>query len=98
MPGRAGGLRLARAGERLRALLRVAREQQAFINVDMESYDKKCLTLHIFKSILGEEEFRDFSNVGIVIQCYLRDAERDLHDLRDWALQPPMPNFGEMWP
>jgi RHH-type proline utilization regulon transcriptional repressor/proline dehydrogenase/delta 1-pyrroline-5-carboxylate dehydrogenase len=82
---------LDRAGERLRGLLRVAREQQAFINVDMESYDKKDLTLHIFKSVLSEEEFRDDSNVGIVIQCYLRDSERDLHELRDWAVERGAP-------
>lgn len=76
---------LARVGDRLRQLLRIAREQGAFINVDMESYEKKDLTLHIFKTILSEDEFRDVSHVGIVIQCYLRDAERDLHALRDWA-------------
>jgi RHH-type proline utilization regulon transcriptional repressor/proline dehydrogenase/delta 1-pyrroline-5-carboxylate dehydrogenase len=74
-----------RAGARLRELLRVARVQGAFINVDMESYEKKDLTLHVFKQILSEPEFRDVSDVGIVVQCYLRDAERDLIDLRDWA-------------
>ena len=74
-----------RAGTRLRQLLRVARQQGAFINVDMESYDKKDLTLQIFKTILMEDEFRDFGDVGIVIQCYLRDALHDLRELRDWA-------------
>ncbi|MEQ8785951.1 MAG: L-glutamate gamma-semialdehyde dehydrogenase [Pirellulaceae bacterium] len=76
---------LERAGARLRELLRVARRQQAFINVDMESYDKKDLTLAIFKQVLMEDEFRDVGDVGVVIQCYLRDAEQDLRDLRDWA-------------
>lgn len=76
---------LARVGQRLRELLRLARQQHAFINVDMESYEKKDLTLRIFKTILSEDEFRDLRDVGIVIQCYLRDAERDLHALRDWA-------------
>lgn len=74
-----------RVSERLRELLRKAAENQAFINVDMESYDKKDITLHIFKQVLEEEEFRHTGDVGIVIQCYLRDAERDLIDLRDWA-------------
>ncbi len=79
----AGALR--RAGGRFRELLRVAKEHQAFINVDMESYDKKNLTLEIFKSILMEEEFRDCSDVGIVIQCYLQSAPRDLQSLLQWA-------------
>ena len=58
---------------------------RAFINVDMESYDTKDLTLAIFQQVLMEDEFRDWTDVGIVIQCYLRDAERDLVALRDWA-------------
>ncbi len=75
----------ARVSERLRALFRAARKQGAFINIDMESYEKKDLTLHIFRTVLEEEEFRNFGDCGIVIQCYLRDAERDLRSLRDWA-------------
>ena len=54
--------------------------RKAFINVDMESYEKKDLTLHIFRTVLSEPEFRDVRDVGIVIQCYLRDADRDLVD------------------
>ena len=76
---------LTRAGERLRDLLRVAKEQKAFINVDMESYDKKDLTLRIFKEVLQEDEFRDIGDVGIVIQCYLQDAAADLEGLVEWA-------------
>ena len=74
-----------RAGSRLRELFRAARSLRAFINVDMESYDKKNLTLHIFKTVLGEPEFRDWTDVGIVIQCYLENAYADLKDLRNWA-------------
>ncbi len=82
---------LARAGSRLRTLLRAAQRHRAFVHVDMESYVAKDLTLHIFKSVLAEEEFRRSANVGIVIQCYLRDAHRDLVGLRDWAGQRGTP-------
>jgi RHH-type proline utilization regulon transcriptional repressor/proline dehydrogenase/delta 1-pyrroline-5-carboxylate dehydrogenase len=78
---------LQRAGQRLRELLRVARQHNAFINVDMESYDKKDLTLGIFKEVLMEDEFRDVGDVGIVIQCYLRDSGRDLQELVEWSKQ-----------
>jgi RHH-type proline utilization regulon transcriptional repressor/proline dehydrogenase/delta 1-pyrroline-5-carboxylate dehydrogenase len=80
-----------RAGDRLRRLLRVARQHDAFVNVDMESYATKHLTLEIFRRILMEDEFRDVGDVGIVIQCYLRDAQRDLVALRDWAVQRGKP-------
>lgn len=82
---------LRRCGGRLRELLRVARNHGAFINVDMESYDKKDLTLRIFQHVLEEPEFRDFTDAGIVIQCYLRDAARDLRHLRDWAARRGAP-------
>jgi RHH-type proline utilization regulon transcriptional repressor/proline dehydrogenase/delta 1-pyrroline-5-carboxylate dehydrogenase len=82
---------LRRCGDRLQELLRVARREGAFINVDMESYEKKDLTLRIFQHVLDEPEFRDFADAGIVIQCYLLDAARDLRELRDWAMRRGAP-------
>lgn len=79
------------AGERLRQLLRVAREQQAFINVDMESYEKKNLSLALFQQILSEQEFREVANVGIVLQCYLRDTATDVQQLAAWSRQRGTP-------
>ncbi len=76
---------LDRVGTRLREILRVAQRHKAFINIDMESYEKKDLTLHIVRSILSEAEFRARDDVGIVIQCYLCDSAADLLALRDWA-------------
>jgi RHH-type proline utilization regulon transcriptional repressor/proline dehydrogenase/delta 1-pyrroline-5-carboxylate dehydrogenase len=80
-----------RVARRLRELLRTAREHRAFVNVDMESYHYKDLTLHVFKQVLMEDEFRDSADVGIVVQCYLRDARRDLISLRDWAIERGTP-------
>ena len=82
---------LDRAGSKLRELLRVARRNRAFLNVDMESYEKKELTLHIFQRILEEPEFREFADVGVVIQCYLRDSSRDLMRLLDWSRKRATP-------
>ena len=80
-----------RVGSRLRELFRTAQRLGAFINVDMESYDKKSLTLHIFRTILAEPEFRDWPDVGIVLQCYLRETMQDLIELRDWARERGTP-------
>ena len=74
-----------RAGRRLRTLLRAARKARAFVNVDMESYKVKDLTLAIFRQILLEDEFRGTPHVGIVIQAYLKDSEADLRTLAEWA-------------
>ena len=70
---------------RLRPILRAAREHGAYVHVDMEQYAFKDLTLDIFETVLMEAEFRDFADVGIVIQAYLTDAESDLQRLLKWS-------------
>lgn len=71
-------------GARLRPLLRLARRAGAFVNVDMESTQYRRLTLDLFKSVMMEDEFRDWTDVGIVVQAYLTDGERDLEELLEW--------------
>ena len=77
--------------KRLRTILRRAQKKMAYVHIDMEQYAYKDLTLHIFKEILMEDEFRDFADVGIVIQAYLRDAESDLMKLRQWVAERGTP-------
>jgi len=77
--------------ERLRPILRRAREIGAFINFDMESYGLKDLTLSLFRSILEEDEFREQPAIGIALQAYLRDCERDLRELITWARKARRP-------
>ncbi|CAN5141720.1 L-glutamate gamma-semialdehyde dehydrogenase [soil metagenome] len=76
---------IAHLGPRLRPILRRAQQLGAFVNFDMESYAHKHSTLELFKTLFMEEEFRTWPHAGIVIQAYLRDAERDLRDLIEWA-------------
>src|SRR5882724_3159109 len=70
---------------KLPPILRRARELGAFVNFDMESYAHKNTTLALFKTLFVEPEFLSWPHVGIVIQAYLRDAEKDLRDLTEWA-------------
>jgi RHH-type proline utilization regulon transcriptional repressor/proline dehydrogenase/delta 1-pyrroline-5-carboxylate dehydrogenase len=70
---------------RLRPILRLARENGAFVNFDMEQYAFKDATLRIFRDVLTEPEFRDWPHVGIAIQAYLRDTADDLTHLLHWA-------------
>ena len=76
---------IAHLAPKLRPILRRARELRAFINFDMESYAHKNTTLDLFKKICTEAEFNDWPHAGIVIQTYLRDAEKDLRDLIEWG-------------
>jgi len=72
-------------GKRLRPLLRRAKARHVFINIDMEMHSLKDLTFRLFKSLLDEEEFRDFPHVGIAMQAYLRETPDDLERLIEWA-------------
>ena len=71
--------------DRFRPILRTAREVGAFVNVDMEQFVHKDLTFTIFRQVLDEPEFRDWPDVGIVAQAYLRDTETDLATLAEWV-------------
>ena len=75
----------AAVAKRLRPILRLAKENGAFVNFDMEQYSFKDQTYRIFKEILSEGEFRDWPDVGIAVQAYLTDTMRDLEDLLVWA-------------
>jgi RHH-type proline utilization regulon transcriptional repressor/proline dehydrogenase/delta 1-pyrroline-5-carboxylate dehydrogenase len=74
-----------KVSEPVRTLLRRSAELGCGVHFDMEQYAYKTLTLDILKRVLLEPEFRDRRDVGITLQGYLRDSERDLIDLIAWA-------------
>jgi RHH-type proline utilization regulon transcriptional repressor/proline dehydrogenase/delta 1-pyrroline-5-carboxylate dehydrogenase len=76
---------------RLRPILRLAQRHGAFVNFDMEQFSFKDMTLRIFREVLSEPEFRDWPNVGIAIQAYLRDTDADLAELVAWAKERGTP-------
>ncbi|MCD8489784.1 MAG: L-glutamate gamma-semialdehyde dehydrogenase [Desertifilum sp.] len=80
-----------RVTERIRTLLRHAKEKGAAIHFDMEQYVYKDLTFAILKQILMEEEFRSRTDIGITVQGYLRDSVTDLKDLIAWAKERGYP-------
>ena len=71
--------------ERLRPLFREAARLKAALTVDMEQFAFKDLTLAIFRDLLEESEFRSEPTAAIAIQAYLRDTEKDLTALIQWA-------------
>ena len=76
---------------RLRPIFRAAREQDAYVHIDMEHYAYKDLTFEIFQQVFMEDEFRDWPDCGIVVQAYLPEAEQDLHRLLAWTQQRGTP-------
>ena len=77
--------------ERLRPIFQEAIKHQVFINIDMEQYAHKDLTLEVFKDIIQETEFATYPHWGIVVQAYLRDSLTDIKSLIEFAKQREVP-------
>ncbi|MBG1241247.1 L-glutamate gamma-semialdehyde dehydrogenase [Nostoc sp. NZL] len=80
-----------RVSDRIRTLLRRAKELGAAVHFDMEQYAYKDITLSILKKLLLEEEFRQRTDIGMTIQAYLRDSEQDTKELISWLKERGYP-------
>jgi RHH-type proline utilization regulon transcriptional repressor/proline dehydrogenase/delta 1-pyrroline-5-carboxylate dehydrogenase len=76
---------VAAVKDRLRPIFRKGIESGAALTLDIEQSRYRDLTLAVFTSLLDEDEFRGYDQAGIVLQAYLRDADRDLDALLAWA-------------
>ncbi len=85
----AGSLR--GAAKRLEALFDRAMAVNAFVNIDMEDFRLKDLTLSIFKATTGAAKYRTYKHFGIVLQAYLKETSADLAQLAEWAKQRGTP-------
>jgi len=63
---------------RLYPILECARDNNAFVLIDMEQYDYKNITLTTFLEILGEDVFKDWPDIGLAMQAYLKDCYKDI--------------------
>lgn len=71
--------------DRMRPVFRLGMENGVFINLDMEQYSVKHLTLEVFTELINEPEFKNYKFFGVVIQAYLRDSFEDVKALTDFA-------------
>jgi len=73
------------AGPRLRALLRRARDLEAHLHIDMESFDSREAITELVLELLSEDEFRDGPSAGLVLQAYLVDSPALCDRILAWA-------------
>jgi RHH-type proline utilization regulon transcriptional repressor/proline dehydrogenase/delta 1-pyrroline-5-carboxylate dehydrogenase len=77
------------AGERLRALLRRARDLRAHLHVDVESLDTRDAVHELVLELLAEPEFESGPSAGLVVQAYLRDSGALVDAVVAWARATP---------
>ncbi len=71
--------------ERIRPIFALALQKNVFVNLDMEQYELKDLTLAVFKDLSSEPAFKNYPHWGVVIQAYLKDSLTDVKMLSEFA-------------
>ncbi len=77
--------------DRLRPILQAGMDKGIFINLDMEQYSVKHLTLEVYKELMMEPQFRAYRHFGCVIQAYLRDSFADVKDMTKFCQERGTP-------
>ena len=71
--------------DRLRPIFKKGMDLGVFINLDMEHYGIKHMTVEVFKELISEPEFKNYKFFGCVVQAYLRDSYADIKDYVEFA-------------
>ncbi|TDL32494.1 proline dehydrogenase [Jeotgalibacillus sp. S-D1] len=66
--------------ENMRRIMDAAVENNVFVTIDMEDYERCQPTLDVFKQLKSE-----YDNIGTVIQAYLYRTEGDIKSLNDYS-------------
>jgi len=66
-----------------------ARECGAFLCIDMENTKMKGITLELYRRL--RLIHRDYPWMGVAMQAYLRETDRDLEELLSWSRQDGIP-------
>lgn len=77
--------------DRLRPVFKKGMDLGVFINLDMEHYGVKHLTVEVFKELISEPEFKNYRFFGCVVQAYLRDSYADVKDYVEFARHREVP-------
>jgi len=77
------------ARERLRHLLRQARDAGAHLHVDMEAFDTREAIEDLTLGLLAEDEFAEGPSAGLVLQAYLVESPEHLDAILNWAREHP---------
>jgi RHH-type proline utilization regulon transcriptional repressor/proline dehydrogenase/delta 1-pyrroline-5-carboxylate dehydrogenase len=76
---------------RLESIAEVAKRMGAFVCIDMEQFRYKDMTLELYRRLRSAPKFRDWPHLGVALQAYLRQTDRDLEELLAWARQEGLP-------
>ena len=76
---------VARLAERALPILLKAQEEHVFVNIDLEHWELHEITYTLFEELLSHPRLRGWPHAGIVVQAYLKSAQRDIERLQSLA-------------
>jgi RHH-type proline utilization regulon transcriptional repressor/proline dehydrogenase/delta 1-pyrroline-5-carboxylate dehydrogenase len=82
---------VSRLKERVLPLFLQAKEQNVFLNIDLEQWALHGITYDLFEELVSHPELRTWPHVGIVVQAYLKSARQDVERLRALARRRGVP-------
>ncbi len=83
---------IARARPALERVCEAAREAGVGVTIDMEQYELRDLTWELFTRVFARgEPLGDWADAGMVLQAYLREADRHVEEVVDFARQRGVP-------
>lgn len=77
--------------ERLRPVYEQVIRMNASMCIDMESSSYKNITLEVFRRLRSEDKYKHYPHLGIVLQAYLKETEKDARELIEWAKKNKLP-------
>ena len=76
---------------RLRGVYRRVIRAGGFMCIDTEMRKYKQITYELYRRLRSDPEFRDYPHLGLAMQVYLKDGERDIESMLEWARREALP-------
>ena len=77
--------------DRLRPVYRKVVGSNGFMCIDTEMRKYKEITFELYRRLRSNAEFRDYPHLGLAMQVYLRNSDRDIDLMLDWARRQRLP-------
>jgi RHH-type proline utilization regulon transcriptional repressor/proline dehydrogenase/delta 1-pyrroline-5-carboxylate dehydrogenase len=77
--------------DRLKPVYRKVVELNGFMCIDTEMRKYKEITFELYRRLRSDPEFKDYRHLGLAMQVYLKNSDRDIDAMLDWARRERLP-------
>jgi RHH-type proline utilization regulon transcriptional repressor/proline dehydrogenase/delta 1-pyrroline-5-carboxylate dehydrogenase len=77
--------------DRLKPVYRKVVQLGGFLCIDTEMRKYKEIIFELYRCLRSDSEFRDYPHLGLAMQVYLKNSDRDIDLMLGWARQQRLP-------